>query len=82
MPKQKFRDEAGMYDIHVGWSHDGTVQVGVETADSTSIVDKLSTGGGDPASFSGLWGTLDRQGINALIHTLRRARNAAYGEDA
>lgn len=30
----------------------------------------------------GLWANLDRQQINTLIQTLRRARDAAFGKDA
>lgn len=34
------------------------------------------------AQFTGLWGTLDREGCNRLIRTLRRARDQAFGADA
>jgi hypothetical protein len=33
-------------------------------------------------SVSGPWITLDREGINRLIRSLRRARDQAYGQDA
>lgn len=37
---------------------------------------------GDAPSYTGVWSTLDRQGVNKLIRVLRRARDAAYGADA
>jgi hypothetical protein len=35
-----------------------------------------------PLMFTALGGTLDRQALNAMIRTLRKARDAAYGADA
>lgn len=32
-------------------------------------------------SYTGIWSTLDRAGLNRLIRVLRRARDAAYGRD-
>lgn len=32
-------------------------------------------------SYTGIWGALDRDGCNAAIRILRRARNSAYGAD-
>ena len=43
-------------------------------------MDKL-LGDGTLAAFTGLWGTLDREGCNRLIRTLRRARDQAFGRD-
>jgi hypothetical protein len=31
--------------------------------------------------FTGLWGTLDRDGCNRLIRVLRRARDQTFGRD-
>ncbi len=33
------------------------------------------------AGFTGLWGSLDRAGVNRLIRTLRKARDEAFGRD-
>lgn len=93
MPKQTYPDEAGMYNVRLGWTpgNAGHVQIGVETTDGRPIVqllkneaaDHLVDGNGDdPAPFRSLWGTLDRASINALIRDLRRARDSVYGADA
>jgi hypothetical protein len=95
MPKEMVHDEAGMYDVHIGWERDKYVQVGVESADRRAIVDKLINttepearealdrllGDGEAAAFTGLWGTLDRAGCNRLIRVLRQARDQAFGKD-
>jgi hypothetical protein len=98
MPKETVHDQAAMYDVRIGWmaGDAGYVQVGVETADGRAIVDWLVkkpsdevrqtldrlTGSGEVAAFTGLWGTLDRDGCNRLIRALRRARDQAFGADA
>jgi hypothetical protein len=116
MPKETIHDQSSMYDIQVGWSRDGHVQLGVETSDGKSIASRLvypavkewtdserkkfsedrvsnATAGkwltdGEigvaicSAKFTGLWGTLDREGCNRLIRVLRRARDQAFGADA
>lgn len=56
----------------VGWSPDQFVEVGIDTT---------RNGSRDPGS-GGQYATFDRQGINRLIRTLRKARDAAYGSDA
>lgn len=97
MPKEMIRDEAELYDVHVGWERDKYVQVGIETADRKSIIDRLAgealqdpevraaldplMGDGRLAAFTGLWGTLDRDGCNRLIKVVRQARDAAFGRD-
>jgi hypothetical protein len=86
MPKEVIRDVAGQYDVQVGWSHEptGHVQVGIETNDGLSIAKHLTDPdeGTTAADFTGLWGTVDREGVNRLIRVLRRARDAAFGADA
>ncbi len=85
MPQETIRDEAGMFDVRVGWTTHRWVQVGIESADGVPIVTRLNAGGddgSDPAEFTGLWGTLDREGCNRLIRAVRNARDAAYGKDA
>jgi hypothetical protein len=93
MPKQTYPDEAGIYNVRLGWTpgNAGHVQIGVETTDGRPIIEHLKieaaehlVGGndGDPAPFRALWGTLHRSAINALIRDLRRARDAVYGADA
>ncbi len=81
MPQETIRDEAGMYDVRVGWTSGRWVQVGIESGDGVPIVTRLAGGTEDPAEFTGLWGTLDREGCNRLIAAVRRARDAAYGRD-
>ncbi len=88
MPKERIHDEAGMYDVHVGWDRGpaegaGYVQVGVETHDGLALVEHLTAKPEDTgiAEFKGVWGTLDRAGCNRLIRVLRRARDQAFGGD-
>lgn len=89
--------QAGIEHVAVGWAKDRTVQLGftrgpiasmaVYTPGLTSTPD-VSAAGGDPVSLGepepvdSLWMDLDRAGINHLIRSLRRARDAAYGADA
>jgi hypothetical protein len=96
MPKEIIYDEAGTYDVHVGWSNltadkaegptGGQVQVGVETRSGLPLFDQLwperpkQVLEGYPA-FRGVWGSLDRAGCNKLIRVLRRARDQAFGRD-
>jgi hypothetical protein len=69
MPKQTYLDEAGMYNVRLGWTpsssgYEGHVQVGIETADGRpvaahlTIVGDLVVDGGErlvsPASASDL----------------------------
>ena len=87
MPKEKIRDAAAMYDVHVGWERGKFVQVGVETTDGRTLAEHLSGDDGDggtvtPASFKGVWGTLDRAGCERLIHVVRRAMVQAFDPDA
>jgi hypothetical protein len=81
VPKERINDLAGMYDTIIGWDTDGAVQIGIETHDGRSVAEHLTGGGETPADFRGLWGTLDRAGVNRLIRTLRRARDQAFGRD-
>ena len=81
MPKEKIYDEAQMYDVHVGWERDKYVQVGIETTDGVTVVERLTQGAADSVDSHGLWGTLDRAGCNRLIKAVRHARDAAYGRD-
>jgi hypothetical protein len=42
MPKETVHDLSDQYDVQVGWTNDGgSVQLGVETADHRTIVDRL-----------------------------------------
>lgn len=82
MPKEKIYDQSELYDIEIGWERDRDVQIGISTHDGVSLVEKLGGGGIEPASFTAVWGSLDRAGCNRLIRTLQRARDAAYGADA
>jgi hypothetical protein len=87
MPKEVTYDDANMYDVVVGWEADKYVQVGIETHGGQPVVKMLGGGGEEPkplhdmATFTGLWGTFDRTGVNRLIRSLRRARDQAYGRD-
>lgn len=97
MPKEVIRDEAAMYDVQVSWAREKYVQIGIETHDGVPIASHLIERPdatdlnesvddmlyqGQLAAFTGLWGTLDREGCNRLIRVLRRARDQAFGADA
>lgn len=57
----------------VGWSREsGHVEVGVDALN-------ISTQSG---VVTGMFATFDRDGLNRLIRSLRKARDAAYGSDA
>lgn len=57
--------------IKVGWAKD---RPGVDLA----VVDMDK----DPDGFEAQYINLDRQGLNRLITTLRRARDGSFGKDA
>lgn len=58
----------------VGWSREtGHVEIGVNALD-------VSTQNGSDGA--GMYATFDREGLNRLIRTLRKARDAAFGSDA
>lgn len=57
--------------VHVGWSRNRYVEVGVAQFE---IATEKADGG--------IYLDLDREGINRLIRTLRKARDAAFGSDA
>jgi hypothetical protein len=64
--------------VAIGWTPKMDVQIGVTVVPSrvSLVVD------GEPSPFPSVWMDLDRAGINSLIHSLRKARDAAYGKDA
>lgn len=93
MPKEKIYDAAGDFTAQVGWMPGQNVQIAVLTADGRSLADLVQSWkdedgqghkspGGDYVRSDGLWATLDREGCNRLIRSVRRARDAAFGADA
>ena len=71
--------------VEVCWRGSGPSIEGVEVATTIKRPGK-DDGAPDspptPDEFIGSHASLDRDGINLLIRTLRRARDAAYGADA
>lgn len=57
--------------VHVGWNRNKHVEVGVATFE-------IST----ESMHGGQFVSLDRDGCNRLIHSVRKARDAAFGKDA
>ena len=57
--------------VHVGWTRKRHVEVGVASFDVSREMPS-----------DGVFLALDRDGINRLIRSLRKARDAAYGSDA
>ncbi len=81
MPKENTDDIVTKgFRVEVSWENDRHVQVA--TTSSTSKFVLPGDNPGDPEyPFHGWHVTLDRHGINRLIRTLRRARDAAFGKD-
>ena len=87
MPKENINDTVtDGFRAEVSWSglvageRDGYVQLATVNAASTLTLS--ADGKGEPEPFDGWRVTLDRAGINRLIRSLRKARDAAYGADA
>ena len=45
------------------------------------VIEASQTNPGSGPSYTGVWSTLNREGVNRLIRVLRRARDQAYGRD-
>lgn len=86
MPKEMINSkfDATTY-AQVGWSKEsGHVQLGVlDPGTRLAIVERDAIRLENPEEIEGGWFIqLDRNGINRLIRTLRKARDQAYGADA
>lgn len=57
--------------VHVGWTKGRFVEIGAARFDPSRELPS-----------DGVFMTLDRDGVNRLIRSLRKARDAAYGSDA
>lgn len=58
----------------VGWSRErGHVELGVDALDVSTQ---------SSSHVTGMFTTFDREGLNRLIRTLRKARDSAFGSDA
>lgn len=89
MPKDNIND--AMTDglrVQVGWGgailgeRDGHVQVSTVNDNSDLQLNDPLPEGATAAPHDGWYVQLDREGINRLIRSLRKARDAAYGTDA
>jgi hypothetical protein len=67
MPKENTDSIDSPVRVEVAWSNDQYVQI--------ATVNRL------PSMQDGWYAELDRAGVNRLIKTLRKARDAAYGRD-
>jgi hypothetical protein len=73
MPKENINcDTNENLRLEVQWVPNCYVQLG--TVDWTRVPENAGT--------EGTYLTLDRAGVNRAIHTLRKARDAAFGKDA
>jgi len=71
--------------VEVSWSHDKYVQLATVNQHSPFTFPRMIVDGAEvePSEpFNGWHATLDRDGINRLIRSLRKARDAAFGADA
>ena len=59
--------------VHVGWSRMQHVEIGVSEFDRSTE---------SPYIDAGMFTSLEREGINRLIRSLRKARDQAFGQDA
>lgn len=90
MPKEITADSVmEKWRIEVSWRNanngqEGHVQITTINPDSIFEFPETDTGRSFMAAekFEGWNVTLDRAGINRTIHSLRKARDAAYGKDA
>lgn len=90
MPKEIVYDQARMFNVELKWSNEGshvqiaTVVPPAQTAEAPASLGALvdSWSREDRYLATGLYATLDRNGINRLIRALRRARDQAFGADA
>lgn len=71
MPRETVGNPTDEYVVKVGWSPNGSVQVGMEVKEGENF----------PADFTTVWSSQDREQCNSLIKVLRRARDAAYGRE-
>ncbi len=72
MPKEIISPSSpSNFRTEVGWSRDKYVQIAT-----------VNTGEPELAEVRGWHVDLDREGINRLIRTLRKARDQAFGADA
>lgn len=77
MPKEIIRADRDEFtvQVEVGWGREhGEVQI------ATTNFGPEDVAPGDPAR--GWFVTLDRNGINRLVRSLRKARDQAFGADA
>lgn len=81
MPKEAIYDDCKLYDLMVGWQKDKYVQIGVETHDGGTLAHALGCDLDEKPTFTGVWGTFDRDGLNRAIRMLRKARDEAFGRD-
>ncbi len=82
MPKDNVNDMVNRdLRAEVAWSPSGYVQVGTTSASSPFRFDP-EPGAAEGEPFTGWFATLDREGCNRLIRSVRKARDAAYGVDA
>ncbi len=93
MPKHNIDDvTGGDFRVEVSWGgaipdeRDGHVQVAATNASSPFYWEQIPPSeGSDPSvggQFDGWHVTLDREGCNRLIRSVRKARDSAYGPDA
>ncbi len=90
MPKERIQSHtAPEFDVTVAWGRDTTVQICTTAADADerlrAWVEQVegiqSQPGASFAMFDGWHVDLNRQQVNDLIRTLRRARDQAFGRD-
>ena len=77
MPKETVRDEVYGRDneyreIQVRWNRNRWVELATVNVDPAL---------GDPKPGTGIYMSLDREGLNKLISDLKRAGRQAFGED-
>lgn len=90
MPKDNINDAViDGFRTELSWRSaspdvDGHVQLATVNANSPFVFQDKNTDNAFEAGekFDGWHTTLDREGINRLIRSLRKARDAAYGTDA
>lgn len=83
MPKENINDEVtDGFRVEVAWNPGAWLQVASVNQHSKLTLPSDDEGEQVEQPFDGWRVTLDRHGVNRLIRSLRKARDAVFGADA
>ncbi len=79
MPKENTAGCDATFRVEVSWAPNAWIQLASVNTESQLTLPPGGGPGSEP--FDGWHVTLDRDGVNRLIRSLRKARDAVYGRD-